>query len=83
MCMVLRPSNGGLVSMTELLHRLNRVDRRKGTGAKVSEDDVTRAVAKLQCLGGGFRLVSLPAAEVPRTVTPPNQNFASLYCARR
>lgn len=52
-CIVTRPSNGGLISLSELVTRLN-----KG-GSSIAEDDVKRSVSRIKKLGGGFGLVTL------------------------
>ena len=50
-CILTQPSNGGLISLPELLTRL----RRKVPGSpRLSVQDVLTALSKLECLGGGW-----------------------------
>ncbi|CEO97697.1 Vacuolar-sorting protein SNF8 [Plasmodiophora brassicae] len=54
-CLATRPQNGGLLSLMELLTRL---ERRRGASAQaISVDDVRRAIEKVQTLGKGFGIV--------------------------
>ena len=59
-CLATRGSNGGLLSLSALRDRLQAL--RQHTGQSVSEDDVRTALRKLECLGGGYRLVTVGRA---------------------
>ena len=68
--------SGGLLSITELVHRLNG-----GATGAVSEDDVRRAIGKLRVLGNGFSLLTLAPGEPPLVMSVPmelNNDHASL-----
>ena len=54
-CIQTRPSNGGLISMPELVDRLHKKESASRQTASV--DDVRRAVSKLKGLGSGFGLL--------------------------
>ena len=57
-CVKTRSANGGLLKMTELLdllHAHNQIQKQQ----KVEALDVSRAIAKLAVLGGGFRVLSI------------------------
>lgn len=65
-CIATRQINGGLMD----LHTLRKhVQRRRGSVAEpISEDDILRAIGKLQVLGGGFRAVDIGAQQYVRSV---------------
>ena len=57
-CVQTRSSNGGLLGMTELLHRVNI--QTKAQNKKHAElSDMERAIEKLAILGGGFRVIDI------------------------
>ncbi|OQR87953.1 vacuolar sorting protein SNF8 [Achlya hypogyna] len=56
-CIVTRPTNGGLIAITELLRLL---DKKRGSRMqKISQDDIKRSVKKLKVLGEGFQVIEL------------------------
>lgn len=62
-CVATRPLNGGVISLKELVRLLRKKGsaRNKGNGGTVdviSKDDVERAVAKLEVLGDGYKVVT-------------------------
>eukprot|EP01041_Mallomonas_annulata_P005335 gene5335-10667_t len=50
-----RSENGGIISMTELLHRIksSKIESRK----YVTDEDIKRAVKKINTLGNGFQII--------------------------
>lgn len=57
-CMKQRSQSGGIISLDELLKLIKkRQDSRNGP--EISEEDVKRAVSKLQILGSGFRIYEI------------------------
>jgi ESCRT-II complex subunit VPS22 len=62
-CRATRGENGGLISVQEVVERLN-----SAKGEMVTEDDVLRAVASLKPLGEGFRTVELGRLMMVRSV---------------
>jgi ESCRT-II complex subunit VPS22 len=56
-CASTRSENGGLIALEEVLDRLD--------DDQVTADDIKRAVAKLQVLGDGFRVVGHAVLSVP------------------
>jgi hypothetical protein len=64
-CFASRRWNGGLISLRELTGRLQR---QRGAGGAVSEEEVSRALAQLGELGGGYAEVTLGGAQYVRTV---------------
>ncbi|KAJ0402197.1 hypothetical protein P43SY_008061 [Pythium insidiosum] len=63
---VTRPKNGGLIGMSDLLRFLAK--RRSPAMQKVSDDDVKRAVKKLNVLGEGFQLIEMESRTMIVTV---------------
>ncbi|CAM9296297.1 unnamed protein product [Chrysoparadoxa australica] len=61
-CLQTRAANGGLMSTTELLQKLQA--KRSRHRQSVDLDDVKRAVSKLKVLGGGFGLLQLGATSM-------------------
>ncbi|KAJ8609879.1 hypothetical protein CTAYLR_007507 [Chrysophaeum taylorii] len=53
LCAATRSANGGLMSLDELEFHLI-----KSGGAKITQDDIKRAISKLDVLGDGFRVVN-------------------------
>jgi ESCRT-II complex subunit VPS22 len=64
-CILTRPKNGGLIGMSDLLRLLAK--KRGPAMQQVSDDDVKRAVQKLNVLGEGFRLIDMEARTMVRT----------------
>jgi len=56
-CIVTRPTNGGLIAMQDLLALLDK--KRGPMMQKISDDDVKRSVKKLKVLGEGFNVIDL------------------------
>ena len=56
-CLATRAQNGGLIALSALRERLQAL--RRHTGQTVSEDDVRTALRKLDCLGGGYRVLTV------------------------
>lgn len=65
-CWASRPLNGGLMELKALRAAVLR--RRGALADPVSEDDITRAIKKLKCLGGGLDLVTIGASSYIRSV---------------
>jgi ESCRT-II complex subunit VPS22 len=63
-CMATRAVNGGLLSLADLTARLARRPR----AAAATADDVARALAKLECLGGGYAIVDIAGVRYVRSV---------------
>lgn len=57
-CLATRSENGGLMTLRELLQRLQTKGNRKNR-QDVSADDVRRATDKLQVLGSGFTVIKI------------------------
>lgn len=66
-CGATRAENGGLISLAQVCERVSR-EKVGGGGAQVSEDDVRRAVATLQPLGGSYAIVTVGHKEYIRSV---------------
>ncbi|OAA78858.1 ESCRT-2 complex, Snf8 [Akanthomyces lecanii RCEF 1005] len=66
-CGATRAENGGLISLAQVCERVSR-EKVDGGGAQVSEDDVRRAVATLQPLGGSYAIVTVGHKEYIRSV---------------
>ena len=64
--MAARPATGGLLALPELLTAVRR--RRGAAAARVSEDDVLRAIAQLRSLGGGWAVVTVGGQQCVRSV---------------
>lgn len=58
-CLQTRSQNGGIMSMKELVQRLNN----KKNLRKVGNEDVKRSIEKLSVLGNGFRLLNCANGE--------------------
>eukprot|EP00475_Leptophrys_vorax_P045364 TRINITY_DN9389_c0_g1_i1.p1 TRINITY_DN9389_c0_g1~~TRINITY_DN9389_c0_g1_i1.p1 ORF type:complete len:252 (-),score=87.48 TRINITY_DN9389_c0_g1_i1:71-826(-) len=58
-CISTRKSNGGLITMEELLRRLQKIRSTKQGSQEISVDDVRRAASKVKCLGNGFEIVQV------------------------
>ncbi|KAH7098867.1 winged helix DNA-binding domain-containing protein [Auriculariales sp. MPI-PUGE-AT-0066] len=54
-CIGTRARNGGLVSLPELVRTLERI---RGPGTRITEDDVARAIVSLAPLGAGYEIVT-------------------------
>lgn len=65
-CVETRPVNGGLISMPELLRRVNAM--RSSKAGNVNEEDVRRALDKLSALGGGYKEVVVGSARYIQSV---------------
>lgn len=65
-CLATRSINGGMMELPALLRYVNR--RRGSQADPISEDDVARAIKKLQVLGGGFGLVAVGRQQLVRSV---------------
>ncbi len=63
-CVATRPLNGGVISLSELVRHLQRRRSRD----VVSEDDVERAVGKLDVLGGGYSVVATGRGKIVTSV---------------
>jgi hypothetical protein len=64
--MAARPATGGLLALPELLAAVRR--RRGAAAARVSEDDVLRALQQLRSLGGGWAVVTVGGQTCVRSV---------------
>ena len=64
--MAARPATGGLLALPELLSAVRR--RRGAAAARVSEDDVLRAITQLRSLGGGWAVVTVGGQQCVRSV---------------
>lgn len=65
-CIRTRPINGGIISLVELTRRITAMRVRPGMAA-ITTDDVRRALDKIKCLGGGYRVVALNEARASVT----------------
>lgn len=65
-CLATRPLNGGIISVPELLRRLQR--HKDYTVDTLNGDDVERAVRSLATLGSGFQIVSAGTLRIVRSV---------------
>mmetsp|Transcript_7951 Transcript_7951/g.13793 ORF Transcript_7951/g.13793 Transcript_7951/m.13793 type:complete len:247 (-) Transcript_7951:236-976(-) len=54
-----RNSNGGLMELKDCLEYIMKMRSKKKKAQKISEDDIERAVQKLEILGGGLRIVKV------------------------
>jgi ESCRT-II complex subunit VPS22 len=61
-----REINGGLISIREVLQRLNKL--RGASAQQISKDDIERAVQKLKVLGEGFKILHIGAKRMLQTV---------------
>jgi ESCRT-II complex subunit VPS22 len=69
-CISTRKTNGGLITIEELLRRLKQIrSNAKGSQQEISFDDVRRAVSKIKCLGNGYEIVD--AGNQPMIVSVP------------
>ena len=66
-CRATRSENGGLISVAEIRHRIQR-GRGIGGGIDVSDDDVTRAVESLSPLGSCFSIMKIGHRSLIRSV---------------
>eukprot|EP01062_Namystynia_karyoxenos_P083574 TRINITY_DN9634_c0_g1_i1.p2 TRINITY_DN9634_c0_g1~~TRINITY_DN9634_c0_g1_i1.p2 ORF type:complete len:288 (+),score=112.98 TRINITY_DN9634_c0_g1_i1:84-866(+) len=57
-CLMSREFNGGLIALPELLRRV-RMRRSERQRDQIDAEDVAKAVSKLACLGGGFRVLTI------------------------
>jgi ESCRT-II complex subunit VPS22 len=65
-CLATRDHDGGLCDMTQLMRH---VQHRRGNAAQpISEDDLLRAIERLACLGGGWRVLTIGGKKVVRSV---------------
>ena len=56
-CISTRSQNGGLISMDELLSRLQK--KRGSQSQQISADDVTQSISKVSSLGNGFKVLRI------------------------
>eukprot|EP00743_Colponemidia_sp_Colp-15_P004408 GILK01004754.1.p1 GENE.GILK01004754.1~~GILK01004754.1.p1 ORF type:complete len:282 (+),score=38.72 GILK01004754.1:49-894(+) len=61
-CLATRPRNGGLLELSECMRYLQKLRGRNAQA--IGEDDVKRAIQKLQILGNGFKLISVGIKKV-------------------
>ncbi|RKP26667.1 vacuolar-sorting protein SNF8-like protein, partial [Syncephalis pseudoplumigaleata] len=61
-----READGGLVAIDELHRRV--VDRRRGNGNRITEEDILHAIHSLKVLGGGLELLTIGGRRMLRTV---------------
>ena len=65
-CLASKAQDGGLCELTRLM---SLVLARRGRAAQpVSEDDLLRAIERLQCLGGGWKVLTVGGKKVIRSV---------------
>jgi len=65
-CLASRGADGGLVELKKLMHS---VQKRRGSIAQpISEDDLLRAIERLACLGGGWKVLTIGGKKVIRSV---------------
>ncbi|XP_011270237.1 vacuolar-sorting protein SNF8, variant [Capsaspora owczarzaki ATCC 30864] len=65
-CLATRASNGGFITMQELMTRLTK--RRGAKAQAISEDDIERAIKKLKTLGRGFDILVVGKQRLVRSV---------------
>lgn len=65
-CLGTRPMNGGIISVPELLRKLQR--RRDYSAENLTGEDVERAVRSLATLGSGFQIVTAGNLRLVRSV---------------
>jgi ESCRT-II complex subunit VPS22 len=68
-CSITAASNGGILSMDELLLRL-----RRRVSSPISASDVITAISQLACLGGGFSILTLSAGQQMIRSVPTEMN---------
>ncbi|KAI9142722.1 EAP30/Vps36 family-domain-containing protein [Paraphysoderma sedebokerense] len=68
-CLATRASNGGLMDITDLKLKLERM-RKMGTGIDIdiSEDDIIRSIKTLKPLGNGFEIVTIGNRKMVQSV---------------
>jgi ESCRT-II complex subunit VPS22 len=58
-CLQTRSSNGGLLSLIELMDKLKIRSQNQSHKHLTTTDDVLRSIEKLSALGGGFRIINI------------------------
>ncbi|KAF2843097.1 ESCRT-2 complex [Patellaria atrata CBS 101060] len=66
-CRETRAENGGMIDVAEVRDRV-KMGRGVGGGMEVSDDDVHRAVQSLAPLGSGFKILTLGAKQMIRSI---------------
>ncbi|CAM9246285.1 unnamed protein product, partial [Choristocarpus tenellus] len=81
-CINTRSVNGGLMSLPELLQRLQAKGRERRHQPELSQDDVRRATSKLAVLGSGFQILEVGktamVVSVPRELSRDHSSILLL-----